>query len=196
LKSRERAIADRFENVPKIDYIGTKTKIESLNTQALAEHIDDKFIDFYDNKKNDAMALGKIIREKQRFPVDKFPDIQQAFPCVIAGLRDYAEFIPLKRGLFDLVIIDEASQVSIAQALPAIIRAKRVLVLGDRNQFGNVKTSTASQEVNGVYMQDLMKVFSEEFADASQAVKTKINCSTSAAACSTSSSRSRISRSN
>ena len=175
LKSRERAIADCFEKVPKIDYIGTKTKIESLNTQALAEHIDDKFIDFYDNKKNDALALGKIIREKQRFPVDKFADIQQAFPCVIAGLRDYAEFIPLERGLFDLVIIDEASQVSIAQALPAIIRAKKVLVLGDRNQFGNVKTSTASQEINGVYMQDLMKVFSEEFADASQAVKTKID---------------------
>jgi hypothetical protein len=121
LKSRESAIADRFEKVPKIDYIGTKTKIESLNTQALAEHIDDKFIDFYDNKKNDAMALGKIIREKQRFPVDKFVDIQQAFPCVIAGLRDYAEFIPLERGLFDLVIIDEASQVSIAQALPDVL---------------------------------------------------------------------------
>lgn len=175
LKSRERAITGRFKKVPKIDYIGSKTKIESLNTQALADHIDDKFIDFYDNKKNDAMAFGKIIRQKQRFPIDKFVDIQRAFPCVIAGLRDYAEFIPLERGLFDLVIIDEASQVSIAQALPAIIRSKKVLVLGDRNQFGNVKTSTASQEVNGSYMQDLMKVFSEEFDGASQAVKTKID---------------------
>ena len=66
------------------------------------------------------------------FPIDKFADIQQAFPCIIAGLRDYAEFIPLEREIFDLVIIDEASQVSIAQALPAIIRAKKVLVLGDR----------------------------------------------------------------
>jgi len=175
LKTRERAIADRFRKVPKIDYIGTKTKIESLNTQMLAEHIDDRFIEFYDNKKNDAMAIGKIIREKQRFPIDKFSEIQRAFPCVIAGLRDYAEFIPLERGLFDLVIIDEASQVSIAQALPAIIRAKKVLVLGDRYQFGNVKTSTASQEVNAAYMQDLMKEFSEEFADVSQAVKTKID---------------------
>jgi hypothetical protein len=55
------------------------------------------------------------------------------------------------------------------------IRAAKVLVLGDRNQFGNIKTSTASREVNGVYMQDLMKVFSEEFVDASQAVKTKID---------------------
>ena len=133
------------------------------------------FLEFYDNKKNDALAIRKIIREKQRFPLDKFADIQRAFPCIIAGLRDYAEFIPLERGLFDLVIIDEASQVSIAQALPAIIRAKKVLVLGDRNQFGNVKTSTASSEVNAAYMLDLIKAFTEDFPDAGQAVRTKID---------------------
>jgi hypothetical protein len=148
LKVRESLINARFLAVPKLNYIDAKARIESLNTQHLAERIDERLIEFHDNKRNDAMALGKIIREKQRFPIDKFADIQRAFPCIIAGLRDYAEFIPLERELFDLVIIDEASQVSIAQALPAIIRAKKILVLGDRNQFGNVKTSNASKEVN------------------------------------------------
>ncbi len=114
----------RFTAIPQVDYIGAKTKIESLNTQSLAERIDERLIEFYDTKKNDALALGKIIREKKRFPIDKFADIQRAFPCIIAGLRDYAEFIPLERELFDLVIIDEASQVSIAQALPAIIQGQ------------------------------------------------------------------------
>jgi AAA domain/Tetratricopeptide repeat len=175
LKLRETRISAHFVDVPKVDYVGAKSKIESLNTQTLAEHIDESFINFYNTHKNDAMAFGKIIREKQRFPVDKFADIQHAFPCVIAGLRDYAEFIPLEHGIFDLVIIDEASQVSIAQALPAIIRAKKVLVLGDRNQFGNVKTSNASQEVNTAYMQDLIKAFTEDFANASQLVRTKID---------------------
>ena len=77
--------------------------------------------------------------------------------------------------MFDLVIIDEASQVSIAQALPAIIRAKKVLVLGDRNQFGNVKTSNASKEINVAFMQDLIKAFTEDFEGVSQAVRTKID---------------------
>jgi tetratricopeptide (TPR) repeat protein len=175
LKRREADIREKFTAIPQVDYIGAKTKIESLNTQLLAERIDERLIEFYDHKKNDALALGKIIREKQRFPVDKFADIQRAFPCIIAGLRDYAEFIPLERELFDLVIIDEASQVSIAQALPAIIRAKKVLVLGDRNQFGNVKTSNASHEVNAAYMQDVIKAFSEDFANAGQQVRTKID---------------------
>jgi hypothetical protein len=175
LKIRETLISARFLAVPKLNYIDAKAKIESLNTQHLAERIDERLIEFHDNKRNDAMALGKIIREKQRFPIDKFADIQRAFPCIIAGLRDYAEFIPLERELFDLVIIDEASQVSIAQALPAIIRAKKILVLGDRNQFGNVKTSNASKEVNIAFMQDLIKAFTEDFADVSQAVRTKID---------------------
>jgi hypothetical protein len=175
LKAREALVRGRFEAVPEVDYLGAKTRIESLNTQALAERIDERLIEFYNQKRNDALTLGKIIREKQRFPLDKFADIQRAFPCIIAGLRDYAEFIPLKREIFDLVIIDEASQVSIAQALPAIIRAKKVLVLGDRNQFSNVKTTNASREVNTAYMNDLIKAFDNDFPRVGTEVRTKID---------------------
>ncbi len=41
----------------------------------------------------------------------------------------------LKPGLFDLVVIDEASQCSLAQALPLAYRAKRLAVVGDPNQL-------------------------------------------------------------
>ena len=71
-------------------------------------------------------------------------------------LRDYAEYIPLEKGLFDIVIIDEASQVSIAQAFPALLRAKKLVVLGDRKQFSNVKTATASTEINNKYTNDII----------------------------------------
>jgi hypothetical protein len=87
LKIRESLISARFSAVPKLNYIDAKAKIESLNTQRLAECIDERLIEFHDHRRNDAMALGKIIREKQRFPIDKFADIQRAFPCIIAGLR-------------------------------------------------------------------------------------------------------------
>jgi tetratricopeptide (TPR) repeat protein len=82
LKLREARLTERFALAPKVDYIDAKTKIESLNTQAFAERIDERFINFYNNKKNDALAFGKIIKEKQRFPIDKFSEIQNAFPCV------------------------------------------------------------------------------------------------------------------
>ena len=42
---------------------------------------------------------------------------------------------PLKPGLFDLVVIDEASQCTLATVLPVIYRAKRIAVCGDPRQL-------------------------------------------------------------
>jgi hypothetical protein len=65
LKVRESIISARFLAVPKLNYIDAKAKIESLNTQHLAERIDERLIEFHDNKRNDAMALGKINRVRR-----------------------------------------------------------------------------------------------------------------------------------
>jgi hypothetical protein len=78
---------------------------------------------------------------------------------MIAGIRDYAEYVPLEQGLFDLVIIDEASQVSIAQAFPAFVRVRELVVLGDRRQFSNVKTANASREINAKYAHEIIENF-------------------------------------
>lgn len=44
----------------------------------------------------------------------------------------------LEGGLFDLVIIDEASQCSLATAMPLAYRAKRLAVIGDPNQLNPI----------------------------------------------------------
>lgn len=41
-------------------------------------------------------------------------------------------------GLFDLVIIDEASQCSVAAVLPLLFRAKRALIIGDPHQLSHI----------------------------------------------------------
>lgn len=47
---------------------------------------------------------------------------------------------PLRRDLFDLVIIDEASQCDIPSALPLLYRAKRAMIIGDRHQLIHVSS--------------------------------------------------------
>lgn len=42
---------------------------------------------------------------------------------------------PLHPGLFDLVVFDEASQLAVERALPAVYRARRVVVAGDEKQL-------------------------------------------------------------
>lgn len=50
------------------------------------------------------------------------------------ALATHSNF-PLKPGLFDLVIVDEASQCTLAAVLPLAYRAKRLAVVGDPNQL-------------------------------------------------------------
>ena len=175
LASKREALKKKFDTVPTFDYLKEKTQFEQMNTLKLVNQIDERVTNFATQYKADAKTLQQIIRAKAKFPLDKFDVLRQAFPCMIAGLRDFAEFIPLKSNLFDLVIIDEASQVSIAQAMPAILRAKQVLVLGDRRQFGNVKTANASKKINEGYFQQVMTTFKEEVShgDISQETRAK-----------------------
>ncbi|MBQ9553442.1 hypothetical protein IJU97_00285 [bacterium] len=122
-------LANDFAQIPIFDYNRDKEKIEDISTMQMTQIMDKRFIEFYENKKNTALSLKKIIQKKTKFPKEDFIELKKAFPCILAGIRDYSEYIPLEPELFDLVIIDEASQVSIAQAFPALLRAKKVLVL-------------------------------------------------------------------
>lgn len=47
---------------------------------------------------------------------------------------------PLRAGLFDLVVIDDASQCSIADILPLAYRARRIMIVGDPNQLTPVNS--------------------------------------------------------
>ena len=149
----------KFQAIPSIDYAGDKARLEGLHAQRLAHMIDGRVLDFADNHRNLSRSIRDIISKRQRFPKEQFEALKKAFPCMIAGIRDYAEYVPLEQGLFDLVIIDEASQVSIAQAFPAFVRAKKLVVLGDQKQFSNVKTSNASIEINTQYVNSIVERF-------------------------------------
>jgi very-short-patch-repair endonuclease/uncharacterized protein (DUF1810 family) len=56
-----------------------------------------------------------------------------AIPCWIMPHYRICESLPAQLGVFDLVIIDEASQSDLT-ALPALLRAKKVLIVGDDKQ--------------------------------------------------------------
>ncbi len=56
-----------------------------------------------------------------------------AIPCWIMPHYRISESMPAQFGCFDLVIIDEASQSDLA-ALPALLRAQKILVVGDDKQ--------------------------------------------------------------
>jgi very-short-patch-repair endonuclease len=55
-------------------------------------------------------------------------------------------FAPLEPGLFDYVVIDEASQCDIASALPLLARARRAIVVGDPAQLPAISNLSPAWE--------------------------------------------------
>jgi very-short-patch-repair endonuclease len=155
----EQKLRDEFNGIKDLNY-GERTKqIENIVTMQMTYLMDERFVEFTNTYKADAKALKQVIKAKKKFPKEQFSKLKSAFPCILAGIRDYAEYIPLEPEIFDLVIIDEASQVSIAQAFPALLRAKKVVVLGDNLQFSNVKSALARGDINKQHLANLKEVF-------------------------------------
>ena len=164
-------ISNTLVSAPSFDYVNDKTRLETLHASRMSREIDHKFIKFVENNKALARSLAAVIKAKKQFPTDEFDRFSQAFPCIIAGVREYAQYVPLKYQSFDVVVIDEASQVSIAQALPALLRAKRVVVFGDEKQFSNVKSQHASKERNATYTTELETYFRRKVSDSADRIQ-------------------------
>ncbi|MGB6036856.1 MAG: AAA domain-containing protein [Cryomorphaceae bacterium] len=107
----------------------TKGKIQS-NIQNYANLFRTDLSTFYD-----ALDSNSFTEYKRTLLNMEHANILKVFPIWLANLSDLNSVLPLQKELFDLVIIDEATQCDIASALPAIYRAKRVVIVGDPNQL-------------------------------------------------------------
>ena len=83
--------------------------------------------------------------------------VAAAFPSVIPHIRAWASTalsvgatMPLTAGLFDIVVIDEASQCGIAQILPVLFRAKRAIIIGDAQQLSHISGIGPNDERNRI----------------------------------------------
>lgn len=84
-----------------------------------------------------------------RYRKDAFRAMQDCYggvPCWIMPTWRISESLPSDYGSFDLVIIDEASQSDIT-ALPAILRAKKLLIVGDDKQVSPTASFIAEDKI-------------------------------------------------
>lgn len=56
-------------------------------------------------------------------------------PCWLMTPQAVSEIFPLERGLFDLIVYDEASQCPVEESIPSLYRGKRVVIAGDEKQL-------------------------------------------------------------
>lgn len=95
-------------------------------------------INVADSKRRSDML--RAIDGKRRPAISKF--IEKFEFELFRGVRVFlmtpesvSELLPLKNDLFDLLVFDEASQIYVERGIPAIARARRLVVCGDRKQL-------------------------------------------------------------
>ncbi|WP_134681523.1 DUF3320 domain-containing protein [Paracoccus ravus] len=90
----------------------------------------------------------------------------QLAPCVLMSPLSVAQYLPPGQGQFDLVIFDEASQISTWDAIGAIARGRQAIIVGDPKQlpptnfFGRSEDDEADAELP-VFEKDMPSILDE-----------------------------------
>ena len=85
-------------------------------------------------------------KQANLFEQTNFDIILHAFPIWLVNLADLYDVLPMQKELFDVAIIDEATQCDIATCLPLFQRAKHVVVVGDPHQLRHVSFLSKARE--------------------------------------------------
>jgi hypothetical protein len=141
-------------------YEKSKSEVLKMNSIAVIQNIKNKFdsyhklidtpnqkLSLYDQKKKAELKIGKRIlikefgKSKQHLNLRKLYESEAKHwlivlkPILMMHPLRIATYFPSEQGLFDLGIIDEASQMPFKNSIGTIQRAKRILIAGDENQM-------------------------------------------------------------
>ena len=75
-------------------------------------------------------------------------------PIWLMSPLSVSDTLPLDPSLFDVVIFDEASQIPVEEAVPALYRARQVIVVGDEMQLPPTRFSAARENYEGVEVEE------------------------------------------
>ncbi|MDQ1268702.1 MAG: hypothetical protein QG618_6, partial [Thermodesulfobacteriota bacterium] len=126
------------------DLIKVKTNI-GLHTN-MTERVQGALMRFISSVAKIGKGTGKRAPRHRRDAYRAMKDCYSGVPCWIMPTWRISESLPSDFGSFDLVIIDEASQSDIT-ALPAIMRAKKILIVGDDKQVSPTAAFIAEEKI-------------------------------------------------
>ena len=121
----EQALAERISTIIELIRVSNQNQIKST----LLNHRDELNI-FLDALKTKLEGTLEKLFDKIDFNI-----ILKLFPIWLVNLCDIFDVLPLKNSLFDLAIIDEATQCDIASCIPVLQRAKKIIIVGDPKQL-------------------------------------------------------------
>ncbi|MFZ4438609.1 MAG: AAA domain-containing protein [Syntrophales bacterium] len=131
--------------------------------QRITEHQNDLRLKNLLQHAGDAERIKASVSDGKRLTTDYAKLLLASFACIIAEPEALFRYFPMEEDLIDILIFDEASQVSIAHSISLILRAKQVVVFGDEYQYGAVGAVTVSRKYAQGYFRKILDSYKAEF---------------------------------
>jgi very-short-patch-repair endonuclease len=127
---------ERQRQFRDLDHRHEATTVERVR-RAVAERVTDVRNRFADQSQ---LIENQASRKRGHLPLRRLfqqaPDVLTALqPCWTMSPLLVSQLLPADRPYFDVVVFDEASQVTPADAVPALLRGRQVVVAGDSRQL-------------------------------------------------------------
>ena len=142
----ERPILKDFSSTQHTDKIKQFIKLDDDFQKLTMQYVQAKLSENIPNKDSKEISQGwKLIqremqKQRQIKPVRHLlanaPEAIRALtPCVMMSPLSVAQYLPVSKESFDVVVFDEASQITVWDAIGTLSRGKQIIVAGDPKQM-------------------------------------------------------------
>lgn len=161
------ALALIIEYNRELDKLCNSVSLEQLDAAMMKEHVElqakakvawDSWLNQHISvfNFNNRGRLYDYLRFIEYDKIDAYPPIVSTMlPINAVTSLSIRRRIPFKPALYDLLIIDEASQCDIASMIPLLLRAKRVAVIGDSKQLNHICLLSKQTDLSLIMKNDI-----------------------------------------
>ena len=135
-------------------YQATHKKLEYINDQRLKN---------LNNYTGDIERIIVAVKAGKRLKTDELKVLICNISCIIAEPELISKYFPMDEDSIDILVIDEASQVSIAESISLILRAKQVVVFGDDFQYGAVSAVNVNEKYSRQYFKEILDNYGVDY---------------------------------
>ncbi len=128
-----------------------------VKSQKLLECKTDRRLSHLLNHTADTQRIQNSIHTGKRISPHQAKVLLENLSCIISEPGLISRHFPMESDMIDFLIIDEASQVSIAESISLMLRAKQTIVFGDELQYGAVGAVNVSQQYSAYYFKDILR---------------------------------------
>jgi superfamily I DNA and/or RNA helicase len=142
LNFREIDIKQKALNVNLVKQAALDFEIpEGNNKGKIGEYTEKSLIEHHANLQRPKISIRNIFKNAKGA-------VMALKPCVMMSPLSVGKFLPKEVDMFDVLIIDEASQVRPEDSLGSIARAKQIIIVGDRKQLPPTNFFSATSDID------------------------------------------------